>query len=115
MSPSTQIYQELKNSCTLTIVTDNIEGNINTLYNGCNTAKKQLEPYWLSLGQLESQAKNITLKSSPKLEILEEYTDVFNQGINWNPFKKPPAYNQYNSGIQIVYKLTRSTPLGNLI
>ena len=53
ISPSTQIYQELKDSCTPTIVTDNIKGNINTLYDGYNTAKKQLELYWLSLGQLK--------------------------------------------------------------
>ena len=30
-------------------------GNIDTLYNGHNTTKKQLEPHWLSLGQLEDQ------------------------------------------------------------
>ena len=55
-----------------------MEENINTLYNGYNTAKKQLEPYWLSLGQLKSQIKDITLRSSPKLKMLKEYTDVFN-------------------------------------
>jgi hypothetical protein len=49
-----------------------------TLYNGHNTAKKQLEPYRLSLGQLEGQVKDIILKSSSKPEMPEEYTDIFN-------------------------------------
>ena len=47
------MHQELKDSYTPATVTNNIEGNINTLYDGYNTAKKQLEPYWLNLGQLE--------------------------------------------------------------
>ena len=34
------MYQKLKNSYTPIIVTDNIKGNINTLYNSYNTAKK---------------------------------------------------------------------------
>ena len=40
MSFNTQIYQKFKNSHTPAIVTDNIKGNINTPYNGYNTAKK---------------------------------------------------------------------------
>ena len=47
--------------------------------------------------------------------MLEEYTDAFNQETNQNPFRKPLAYNQYNSGVWMAYKPTRSTPLGNLI
>ena len=43
-SPSTQMHQELKDSRTPATVTDNIKGNINTLYNSYNTAKKQPEP-----------------------------------------------------------------------
>ena len=34
------MHQELKNSYIPIIVTDNVKGNINTLYNGYNTAKK---------------------------------------------------------------------------
>ena len=37
-------YKELKDSYTPIIVTNNVEENVNTLYNGYNTAKKQLEP-----------------------------------------------------------------------
>jgi len=54
----------------------NIKENINTLYNGHNTARKQLEYYRPSLDQLEDQVPDITLKSSPKLEMQEEYTDI---------------------------------------
>ena len=56
----------------------------------------------------------MTLRSSPKLEILEEYINIFNQGTNQNPFREPLAYNQYNSGIWTAYMLTKFTPLGNL-
>jgi hypothetical protein len=84
--------QELKDSCTPT-VTDNIKENAETLYDSRNTAGKQPEPHWLSPGQLESQAKDMTLRSSPKQEMLEEYTDVFNQGTNQNPSGEPPAHN----------------------
>ena len=54
MSPSTQIYQELKNSYTPATVTNNIKENVNTLYNGHNIVKKQLKPLQPSLGQSEN-------------------------------------------------------------
>ena len=57
----------------------------------------------------------MTLRSSPKLKMLKEYTDASDQGTNWNPSREPPAYNQYNSGVWTAYELTKSTPLGNLI
>ena len=107
------MYYKLKDSRTPT-TTSNIEENVNTLYNGCNTAGKQLEYYQPSSDQLEDQVLDITLKSSPELEMQEEYTNVSNQGPNWNPAREPPAYNQYNSSAQMAYKPTRSTPLGNL-
>ena len=43
------MYQELKDSRTPT-VTDNVKENVNTLFNGYNTARKQLEPLRPSLG-----------------------------------------------------------------
>jgi hypothetical protein len=69
--------QELKDSHIPT-VTDNIEENIDTLYNGRNTAGKQPEPHRPSLGQLEDQAQDTTPKSSPKPEMREEYTNTSN-------------------------------------
>ena len=47
--------------------------------------------------------------------MLKEYTNIFNQGTNWNPFREPLAYNKHNSAVQTAYKPTRFTPLGNLI
>ena len=44
MSPSTQIYRELKDSYT-PMTASNIKENINTLYNSYNTARKQPEYY----------------------------------------------------------------------
>jgi len=46
------MHQELKDSRTPT-VTSNAKENADTLYNGYNTAKKQPEPLWPHLGQLE--------------------------------------------------------------
>ena len=46
--------------------------------------------------------------------MLKKYTNIPNQGTNWNPYKKPPAYNQYSGGTQTTYKLSGPTPLGNL-
>ena len=45
--------QELKDFYTPT-VTNNMEENVDTLYNSYNTIKKQLEPLQPSLGQLEN-------------------------------------------------------------
>ena len=87
------MHQEFKDSYIPAIVTNNIKGNVDTLYNSYNTTKKQLEPHQLNLGQLKGQAKDITLKSSPKPEMLKKNTDIFNQGTNWNPSREPPAYN----------------------
>ena len=47
------MHQELEDSHTPATVTDNVEGNVDTLYNSRNTARKQLEPLRPSLGQLE--------------------------------------------------------------
>ena len=44
----------------------NIKENVDTLYNGRNTARKQLEPLRPSPGQLEDQVHDMTLRSSPK-------------------------------------------------
>ena len=46
------MHWELKDSH-IPMTANNIEENINTLYDGHNTAKKQLEPLRPSLGQLE--------------------------------------------------------------
>ena len=75
------------------MVTNNTKENADILYDGYNTTKKQLEPLQPYLGQLENQALEATLRSSPKLEMLEEYTNISNQGPNWNPLGRPPAYN----------------------
>ena len=48
------MHQELKDSYIPATVTNNIEGNVDTLYNSYNTTKKQPEPLWPSLGQLEN-------------------------------------------------------------
>ena len=50
-SPSTQMHRKLEDSRTPTTA-DNIKENINTLYDGHNTAKKQPEPLRPSLDQL---------------------------------------------------------------
>ena len=71
------MYYELEDSYIPT-TTSNIKENINTLYNSYNTARKQPEHHWPSLDQLEDQVLNITLKSSPKPEMQEEYTNIFN-------------------------------------
>ena len=44
--------QELEDFCIPT-VTNNAEENADTLYNGRNAARKQPEPLWPHLGQLE--------------------------------------------------------------
>jgi len=46
------MHQKLKDSC-IPIVTSNAKENADTLYNSYNTAKKQPEPLWPYLGQLE--------------------------------------------------------------
>ena len=45
--------QELEDSCT-PMTASNIKENIDTLYDGCNTAKKQLKSLQPSLDQLEN-------------------------------------------------------------
>ena len=44
------MYQELKDFYTPTVTA---EENTDTFYYSCNAAKKQLEPFWPHLGQLE--------------------------------------------------------------
>ena len=80
MSPSTQIHQELEDSRTPATVTDNVEENVDTLYDGRNTAGKQPEPLWPSPGQLEDQAKDTTPRSFPEPEMPKEYIDASDQG-----------------------------------
>ena len=75
----------------------NIKENINTLYNGRNTAKKQPEPLWPSSDQSENQALDKTPRSSPEPEMQKEYINAFNPGPNRNLTGEPPAYNRYNS------------------
>jgi len=67
--------QKLKDSH-IPIVT--AKENIDTLYNSCNAAGKQPEPLWPHLGQLEDQAPEATLRSSPKPEMLKEFTNTSN-------------------------------------
>jgi len=69
------MHQELKDSYTPTVTA---KENADTLYNGRNTTRKQLKPLQPYLGQLEDQALKATLKSSPKPEMPEEYTNVSN-------------------------------------
>ena len=69
------MHQKLKDS---RIPTFTAKENVDTLYNGHNTARKRLEPLWPYLGQLEDQAPAATLRSSPKPEMPEEYTNAFN-------------------------------------
>ena len=88
--------QELKDSHT-PIIAGNIKENINTLYNGHNTIKKQPKPLWPSSDQSENQAPDMILRFSPKPEMQEKYINVFNLGFNWNPAREPPAYDWYNS------------------
>ena len=105
------MHQELKDFYTPMVTA---KENVDTLYNGHNATRKQLEPLQPYLGQLKDQALEVTLKSSPKLEMLKEYTNIFNQGPNQNPPRRPPAYNQYGGSIQTAYKLSGPTFLGNL-
>ena len=90
MSPSIQMQRELEDSRTPTTA-GNIEENVNTLYNGCNTAGKQPEPLRPSSDQSEDQAPDTTPRSSPEPEIQEEYTNASDQGPNRNPAGEPPA------------------------
>src|SRR6266567_8468166 len=78
-SPSTQMHREFEDSRTPTTA-GNIKENVNTLYNGRNTAGKQPEHYQPSSDQLENQAPDTTPKSSPKPEMQEKYTNVSDQG-----------------------------------
>jgi hypothetical protein len=50
MSPNTQIYQELEDSYIPIVAA---KENADTLYYSRNAARKQPEPLWLYLGQLE--------------------------------------------------------------
>ena len=50
-SPSTQMYCELEDS-RIPTTADNIKENVDTLYDGRNTARKQPEPLWPSSDQL---------------------------------------------------------------
>ena len=111
MSPNIQICQGLEDSRTPTVTA---KENADTLYDGRSAARKQLEPLWPYLGQLEDQVLEATPRSSFKLEMLEEYTNVSDQGPNRNPPKRLPAYNQHSGGIQTTYKLSGPTPLSNL-
>jgi len=43
------MYQELKDSC-IPIVTGNVKENADTLYNSCNTTRKQAKPLQPHLG-----------------------------------------------------------------
>src|SRR6266702_8025714 len=90
------MQRKLKDSCTPTTAS-NIKENINTLYDGHNTAKKQPEPLRPSSDQSENQAPDMTPRSSPEPEMQEEYTNVSNQGPKRNPAGEPPAHDQHNS------------------
>ena len=107
------MHWELKDSHTPT-TTGNIKENIDTLYNGHNTTRKQLEPLWPSSDQSEDQAPDKTLRSSPEPEMQKDYTNTSNQGPNRNPAKELLAHDQYNSDAQTAHKPTRPTLLGNL-
>jgi hypothetical protein len=69
------MHQELEDS-RIPTVTDNAKENADTLYNGRNTTGKQPEPLRTPLGQSEDQAPEATLRSSPKPEMPEEYTNA---------------------------------------
>ena len=62
------MQHELKDSCTPTTAS-NIKENVNTLYNGRNTIKKQPEPLRPSSDQLENQALDMTPRSAPEPEM----------------------------------------------
>ena len=81
MSPSIQIQRELEDSCTPTTAS-NIKENVDTLYDGRNTTRKQPEPLRPSSDQSEDQAPDITLRSSPEPEMQKKYTNASNQGPN---------------------------------
>ncbi|SRR6266702_7476684 len=106
------MQRELEDSCT-PMTAGNIEENIDTLYDGRNTARKQLEPLRPSSDQLEDQAPDTTPRSSPELEIQKEYTNTSDQGPNWNPAGEPPAHDQHNSDARTAHEPTRPTLLGN--
>ncbi len=111
-SPSTQMHRELEDSRTPTTA-GNIEENVNTLYDGRNTAGKQPEHHRPSSDQSEDQAPDTTPKSSPEPEMQEEYTDASDQGPNRNPAGEPPAHDRHDSGARTAHEPTGSTPLGN--
>src|SRR6266705_538566 len=91
ISPSTQISYELKDSHT-PITAGNIKENIDTLYNGRNTAKKQLKPLQPSSDQSKDQALDTTPRSSPEPEMQEEYTNRLDREPNQTPPGEPPAH-----------------------
>ena len=71
------MQRELKDSRT-PMTAGNIKENVNTLYNGHNTARKQLEPLRPSSDQSENQAPDTTPRSSPEPEMQKGYTNMFN-------------------------------------
>src|SRR6266702_8423240 len=97
------MQRELKDSRTPTTA-GNIKENVDTLYNGRNTAGKQPEPLWLSSDQSEDQAPDTTLRSSPEPEMQEEYTNTSNQRPNRNPAGEPPAHNRHNSDARTAHE-----------
>ena len=56
----------------------------------------------------------MTLRSSFKPEMLEKYTDAFDQGFNQNSPGRLLAYNWYSGSVQTAHELSRPTFLGNL-
>ena len=71
------MQRELEDSC-IPMTAGNIEENVDTLYDGRNTAGKQPEPLRPSLDQSENQAPDMTPRSSPEPEMQKEYTDTSN-------------------------------------
>ena len=110
-SPSSQMQQEL-DSRTPTVA-DNVEENVDTLFDGRNTAGKQPEPLRLSPGHSEDQTQDATPRSSPEPGMQEEYTDTSDQGPNRNPSGDPPANDRHDSGARTAHEPTGSTPSGN--
>ena len=107
------MHWELKDS-RIPTTADNIKENVDTLYDGRNTAGKQPEPLQPSPGQSEDQVQDTTSRSSPEQEMSEEYTDASDQGSNRKPPRELLGHDLHNSGVQTAYKPTGSTSLDNL-
>ena len=43
----------------------------------------------------------------------EEYTDMSDQGPNWNPYGRLLAYDWHSGGTQTAHEPSGPTPLGN--